>query len=377
MDKIRVLQINKLYYPVIGGVERVVRQIAEGLNDRTEMRVLVCREKGKSVGETVNGVKVLRAGSFGVFFSMPLSLSFFHHFNKLKKESDIIHIHMPFPLADIAVSCFGYKGKVILWWHSDIVRQKKVMLLVKPFMMRLLKRADKIMVATESHIDNSAYLGEFRNKCVVIPFGIKIDDRDQDQDQDQDRRMNDDVNDSDRQVRVLFAGRLVHYKGCDVLLKAFTKVSGAVLTIAGTGPLEEDLRKQARELGISGRVHFTGSISDEDMGKAFDQCELFVLPSVTKNEAFGLVQIEAMSRGKPVINTNLPSGVPTVSLDRQTGITVEPYDAEGLAEAINSLVGDRELRLKYGQAARDRAEAVFSEEKMLERILAEYEGILS
>lgn len=369
MEKLKVLQINKLYYPVIGGVERIVRQIAEGLDGKTDMTVLVCCEKGKSVVEEVNGVKVIRAGSFGIFFSMPISISFFYYFNKLKKENDIIHIHMPFPLADVAVSCFGYKGKIALWWHSDIVRQKRLMPLIKPFMMKLLRRADRIMVASKSHIDNSEYLGLFREKCVVIPFGVKMGQWSRNADDEAQAHV-------DEPVKVLFAGRLVPYKGCDVLIKAFSKVSGARLTIAGNGPLEEELKKQAKELGLLDRIHFTGDINDQDLAKAFEECDIFVLPSVMKSEAFGIVQIEAMSRGKPVINTNLPSGVPFVSIDQETGITVEPNDAAGLAEAVQSLVSDGTLRQKYGQAARERAELFFSEKKMLDRIFAEYEDIV-
>ncbi|NBK25027.1 MAG: glycosyltransferase, partial [Spirochaetia bacterium] len=97
----RILQVSKLYPPKIGGVERVVQQIAEGLNDKTDMQVLVCQEKGKGSDEPYEGVKVHRSGSLGVFLSMPLSFSFIRDVRKFSKNADIIHFHMPFPLADL------------------------------------------------------------------------------------------------------------------------------------------------------------------------------------------------------------------------------------------------------------------------------------
>ncbi|MEK7274407.1 MAG: glycosyltransferase, partial [Candidatus Desantisbacteria bacterium] len=138
--KLKVLQVNKLYFPWIGGVERVVQQIAEGLNDSCQMTVLVCQPKGKFREEKVNGVKILRAGSSGMLFSMPVSFSFPFLLRNAAKDSDIIHIHMPFPLADISSILIDRKKKVVIWWHSDIVRQKILKVLLKPFMHMVLKR---------------------------------------------------------------------------------------------------------------------------------------------------------------------------------------------------------------------------------------------
>ena len=174
-DKIKVLQINKLYAPHIGGVEKVVQDIAEGLKDKVDMKVLVCSNKGKAVVDSINGVEVTRAGSFGIYFSMPLSLSIFTKLRKLSSDRDVLHFHMPFPLGDAAYFLSGFKGKVVVWWHSDIVRQKALMKLYKPLMDRFLKRADRIIVATEGHINGSSYLEPYRDKCVIIPFGIDIE----------------------------------------------------------------------------------------------------------------------------------------------------------------------------------------------------------
>ena len=139
--KLRVLQVNKMYYPATGGVERLVQQIAEGLNERTDMKVLVCRKKGKGQVDTINGVEVHRASSLGVYFSMPVSFSFFRQLRSMSRDCDVIHLHMPFPLGDLGILLSGFKGKVVVSWHSDVVRQKKLMVLYRPIMERLLKRA--------------------------------------------------------------------------------------------------------------------------------------------------------------------------------------------------------------------------------------------
>lgn len=365
MEKINVLQINKLYYPVIGGIEKVTQQVAEGLSEKTNMRVLVCQQKGKTKKDLINNVKVLRSSSLGTFFSMPVSFSFFLNFKKLAKNKNILQIHLPFPLADIAVSLFGFKGKVILWWHSDIIRQKFFLAIYKPFMNKLLKRADCIIVATEGHIVNSDYLIPYKEKCKVIPYGVENT-----------MAKPPILNKTKKVIYVLFVGRLVYYKGCDVLLEAFSKVTGAFLTIVGKGPLEKELQNKAKYLKIHNKVKFINNATDNELKNIFNNCDIFVLPSVKKSEAFGIVQIEAMSYGKPVINTELPSGVPYVSKHMVTGLTVTPGNPEELCLAIQKLVDNPELRYKLGREAYIQAKEKFSLNKMLDSTLNLYNQIL-
>ena len=155
--------------------------------------------------------------------------------------------------------------------------------------------------------------------------------------------------------KILFTGRLVYYKGADVLLEAFAKVkSNAELFLAGTGVLEPELKAAAAALGIEKRVHFLGRRMTPELRDMFADCDIFVLPSVANSEAFGIVQLEAMFYGKPVINTALPTGVPLVSLHGETGLTVPPSDADALAAAMDRLLSDDALREQYGKAARER-----------------------
>ena len=367
MGKLRVLQVNKLYWPHIGGIESLVKQYSEGLSsfDDIDLKVLVCRDgKGKGSVDNVNGIEVTRANSMGIYFSCPLSFDFIRKFRKMAREADVVEIHVPFPLADAALLLSGFKGKVVVAWHSDVIKQKKLLFFYKPFMKSLLKRADKIVVATQGHIDGSSYLPSYRDKCVVIPYGLNISDY---CNCPNDPILTDKLNGKSN-VKVLFSGRLVYYKGVEVLINAFKDVTGAELFISGTGPLEQELKYKSAMEHLEDKVHFLGYLTDDELKEAYRDCDIFVLPSVQKSEAFGIVQLEAMACGKPVINTALDSGVPHVSLDGLTGITVAPEDATALSNAIQRLVDDPDLREKYGKAARERAESDFNEDEIIKRL---------
>ena len=374
MRKLKILEVNKAYFPHIGGIETLVKQYSEELGQfDTQVRTLVCCDnRGGSIRERVNGVPVIRAANFGTYFSCPISTQFVKQFRRLSQKADVIHIHMPFPLADFAMLLSGFKGKVVLSWHSDIVKQKKLLTLYKPLLKYLLNRADVIFVATEGHIDGSDFLPEYREKCRILPYGITVEDY-----LNIDRKpiLTEKLTDKNS-VKVFFTGRLVYYKGVDVLLKAFRLVNGCELFVAGTGELEAELKAYAKEHNMEDKVHFLGFLPDDELKQAYADCDIFVLPSVAKSEAFGIVQLEAMVYGKPVINTLLPSGVPHVSIHKKTGLTVPPSDFESLSAAILALARNRELREEYGKNAADRVMENFNEKDII-RKLYEYlsEGI--
>ena len=363
--KLRILEVNKAYYPHIGGIESLVRQYAESFSDRADVKVLVCREdRGKAFREKINGIDVVRAGSLGTYFSCPLSFDFIRKFRRMAKNVDVVHINVPFPLADLACLLSGYKGKVVVSWHSDVVKQKKLLLLYKPILMRFLKRADVILAATEGHIKSSPYISQFKEKCRIIPYSICPSDYLN----AQKKPILSDLLSDKNAVKVFFTGRLVYYKGVDVLLRAFKNVKGCELFIAGTGVLENELKEYAAKQKMTDRVHFLGFLPDDDLRAAFRDCDIFVLPSVANSEAFGIVQLEAMVYSKPVINTSLPTGVPYVSKDGESGITVKPSDEKELAQAINKLAENPELREKYGKEAYSRICRYFDNSVVLDKI---------
>lgn len=371
MEKKRILQINKLYYPYVGGIERVVQQIAEGLADKTDMKVLVSSENKKLVEEEINGVQVIRVPSVGMIGNLPIPFGLTRKLGSLKNEVDVLHLHMPYPFGDLACLLSGYKGKIVVWWHSDVVRQKKMMLLYKPIMNKMLKRADVIIVATKGHIEGSAYIKPYQDKCVIIPFGV---DEKIEYEADKFISKKKETVTKTSKVQFLFIGRLVYYKGCKVLLEAFKDIENAELTMVGSGDMEQELKELAKVYHIEDKVRFCGEVTEDELYRHLENCDVFVLPSIVRSEAFGLVQIEAMAFGKPVINTNLPSGVPYVSLDKITGLTVPPENVQALEEAMQWMVDHGDERYEMGIRARKRIKEEYRMETMLERVLKVYDS---
>ncbi len=378
MRKLKVLQLGKQYYPHIGGIEATMQQIAEGIQGEADSYVLASQDRGAAYEKTINGVPVYFAKSLGIIASLPISWDLVRYLKKHCAEYDVIHLHMPFPLGDLACLLSGYRGKLVLYWHSDVVRQKKAMLFYKPLMNWTLKRADAIAIATQGNIDGSPYVKPFESKCVRIPFGLRKA-WEKKSDCYWERR----TESKDSTLRLLFIGRLVYYKGCSILMAAMgelkkklgTEINQVELAIVGTGVLEQEMKQQAEQEGLEGAIRFLGKISDEEMEKELEHCDVLVFPSVANSEAFGLVQLEAMAYGKPVINTNLPTGVPWVSLDGETGLTVPPEDAEALSRAILWMKDHPTERREMGVRARQRVKEEFSQEQMLSQILRLYKEL--
>jgi rhamnosyl/mannosyltransferase len=169
-------------------------------------------------------------------------------------------------------------------------------------------------------------------------------------------------------------GRLIYYKGFEVAIEAMKQVD-ATLVIVGDGPLRASLEAQARTMGVEGRVVFAGEIHNRDLRPYYLAADVFVLASVARSEAFGIVQLEAMAARVPVVNTQLDSGVPFVSRHGESGLTVPPGDAGALAAAINQLLADPALRKQYGGRGRARVETDFSAQAMSAAILRTYREV--
>ena len=366
--KLRVLQVNKLYAPEIGGIERIVQVVAEGLRDRIAGEVLVCRVRGGSRVDWVNGVRVQRVASLGRLLSMPLAPTVPWHVWKRSREVDLVHFHSPFPLGELSLFLLRRDVPTVVTWHSDIVRQKLLHRAYERILRKFLDRVGRVMVTSPMAVQSSAYLGAVPSKCRVVPLGVDL------------RRFElpEAARTGVRDIRrrfgeplVLFVGRLVYYKGLHYLIRAMRDVAGSLLVV-GSGDMRAALERQARQEGVDRRVHFVESASDAEVTGYLHACDLLVLPSTHSSEMFGIVQVEAMACGKPVVNTRLPTGVPYVSIDGLTGLTVAPGDAQALAAAISRLLDDHALRDRLGAQARARVEAEFTVERMLERVLDVY-----
>ena len=364
---LRILQVNKAYIPHVGGVERIVAQIGEGLTARDgfQVRTLACNDGLNGVAEVVNGVSVERASIFGRVLRMPLSLDFFPRFRRMASESDAIFLHHPFPLGFIASRLLARGQPTFVWYHSDIIRQRKSAAILTPLWNSVLDRATTIFVSSRRLLASSEVLSRFASKCVVIPYGLDF------------RRFDSTpaITRAALEIRaryggplLLSVGRLVYYKGFEFLIEAM-KGQSAKLLIVGSGPLEKPLLALARAHGVADRVQIIASVPD--LTPYYHACDLFVFPSVAASEAFGLVQMEAMACGKPVINTYLPTAVPEVSVHNETGLTVPPGDSAALAEAIGQLLSDSALRNRLGAAAKMRIRTHFDLDRFVDRMAEE------
>lgn len=350
----KILHISKYYLPFCGGVEGVVKSLSESaVENKHEVRVVCASHNPKLVDkEIISNVEVFRYQTLFHLASQPIAIGYFFKLKKHLEWADIVYVHSPNPLAEIATLILATsKTKILILHHCDIVKQKFLRKLFLPFQKLFYKRADKIIVATENHIKFSNICLPFENKCQVIPFGFQLAKKAPDHPQLTD------------QVFALFVGRLVGYKGIHVLIEAFKNINGR-LFIVGTGPLEEELLRLRDEFSLQDKIIFAGRVSDKELAAYYQSCRCLVLPSITEAENFGLVQVEAMSYKKPVISTLLKSGASTIVLDEVTGYLVTPNNSQVLAEKIQTLFSNEVLARSMGEAGYQRFLANYSYERM-------------
>jgi rhamnosyl/mannosyltransferase len=365
----RVLHVGKYYPPHMGGIETHLQALCSQLLKSFDVQVMVANDGPTSVTETVEGVPVFRVPTSFTFASTPLCPSMV---SRIKRTPcDIIHLHFPNPMAVLAYLASGTPARLVVTYHSDMVRQRILGPLFEPLLHAVLRQSDAIIATSPNYVQTSPVLARHLDRCHVVPLGIRTSDF---------AGCNPDLLSAVRRQYgerlILSTGRLVSYKGFEYLVRAMGHID-AKLLIVGKGPLQVELMQLAAELGVTDRVHLLGRVENDLLAACYHAAQVFVLPSVGRNEAFGLVQVEAMAAGLPVINTRLDSGVPYVSLHEQTGLTVPPRDSDALAAALNRLLDNSELRRSLGDAARARARAEFSLDSMTAATEALYEQVLA
>jgi glycosyltransferase involved in cell wall biosynthesis len=365
-QNLRVLQVGKFYPPHRGGMESHLHALCGQLRGSVDVEVLVSSDTRKTVEEVLDSVKVTRVGTLFDFAAAPVCPESVRRIRD--SRADLVHIHWPHPTALLAYLASGHKGRLVITYHSDIVRQKVMAKLFWPVLRRALERADAIIAASPNYVESSPVLRRFESKCRVIPFGIPLAQFDRFDPEEVAR-----IRARFGPRIVLGVGRLIYYKGFEHLVRAMKRVD-AHLLVVGEGPLRGALETEAERAGVSDRVTFLGHV--EDVVPYYHAADVFVLSSVARSEAFGIVQLEAMACRKPVVNTRLDSGVTFVSVAGLTGLTVPPGDCDALAEALNKLLEDSALRARYGRAARLRVEREFDLEVMGRRTLRLYEEVM-
>lgn len=366
MSRLKILHAAKFYPPVRGGMETVVGDLCDGTSGEWDVRVVAANDRPQTVEERSGEVEVVRAATFGSANSVPLCPSLATHL--WRKPADCVVLHEPNPIAGSALFLRTPARRLVVWHHSDLLRPWWAPPTYGRIQRALYRRAECVIVSSPNLAAASSLVQRAR-RIVVIPYGIRIE-RYRHLDARQ-RATVDKLRATTAGPRALFVGRFVYYKGVDVLLDAMARCAGTLL-IVGDGPLEPALRQRAIALGIKDRVVFAGRVSDEDLPAYYQASDVFVLPSIALTEAFGVVQIEAMAAGLPVVSTNLPTGVPWVNQDGVSGLVVPPGDASALADAVGRLLANAELRGRLGRNASARAGDLFS----LDRMIAAFKDVV-
>lgn len=364
----RVLQLGK-FYPIKGGVEKVMYDLMAGLSARDiECDMLCAAHDGKGVHFRLNEHAQLWAvNSLAKVKATMLSLAMISKLRRIADSYDVIHVHHPDPMACLALLLSGYKGKVVLHWHSDILKQRQLLKLYRPLQRRLIERADVIVGTSPVYLTESPHLHRVQHKTACLSIGI------------------DAISCAEKEAeaikaqfpgkRIVFSlGRLVGYKGYEYLIEAARLLGDEyVVLIGGSGPLKARLQAQIDNLGLHDRVKLLGYLRDADLPSYYAACDLYCVSSVWKTEAFCIAQIEAMSCGKPVVATRIPeSGVSWVNAHGKSGLNVAPENAEELAQAILEITENEKTYRKYAEGALERYKTMFTYEQMIENCIGIY-----
>ncbi len=364
-----MLHVYKDFHPVPGGIEGHIRDLAVRLRRLgVDASVLVTSPDRHTRREVLFGVPVTKAGRLGQLASTPISPALC--LELWRTEADVYHLHFPYPLGEAAY-LLRPRGRLVITYHSDIVRQRNLLRFYRPLLGRLLRRADAILVTSPQYLESSPFLRPVAAKCRVVPLGIDLSRFD--------------AFDPDRVAAwraklgsplVLFVGRFRYYKGLDYLLGALRLVPGVRLGLVGDGPAGPRLRRLVAEFGLESRVTFLGVLPDGELPALYRAADVYVLPATERSEAFGISLLEAMAAGLPVVTTELGTGTSYVNRHRETGLIVPPRDPEALAAALAELLADPERRRAMGSAGRKRVEAEFTLDRMVGEVLRVYRGVL-
>lgn len=367
-ENLSILQLGK-FYPIKGGVEKVAYDLMMGLSSRNDRCDLLCATvSGKGRTRQMNPhAKLIECHSWGKTAATMIAPSMITTFRRICCNYDIVHVHHPDPMAAVTLWLSGYKGKVVLHWHSDILKQRILLKLYRPLQDWLLRRADLIIGTSPVYLKESPFLKHVQDKTICLPIGVSAIVPDEAAVEKLGQRYGG--------KKIVFSlGRLVPYKGFTHLIDAARYLSNDyVVLIGGTGTLRKKLEKKIRRLGLENKVMLLGRIPKNELPAYFGASKVFCLPSVQKTEAFGIVQIEAMSCGKPVVATRIPhSGVAWVNQHGVSGLNVTPGNARELAQAIQHIADDDAVYEQYAVSAKNRYHDLFTKERMIDNSLRIY-----
>lgn len=371
-----IIHLGKYYFPDAGGIESVTISLAEGAVASGNFVLVVCFEKTPAKSdEVIDGVHVVRAPISKMIASQPLGIKYFLQCLKFGKNADVIHLHVPNMLGALCALFIGKKPRLLVHWHSDVINKGILGKILRPLETALLRRADCIVATSLVYANASDTLRPYKYKISVVPIGApdaKYDGTDSDLPVWIDEQIR------DKKI-ILAVGRLVPYKGFKVLIDAAKHLlNGSVVVIVGNGPLQQELQQAVELANVKGRVVLTGRLSDAALNALFERATLFCLPSTSRAEAFGVVLLEAMTYGLPIVATNIPgSGVPWVNQHGTSGLNVAVGDPVAIAQACNQILATPELRSSLSDGAHRRFASEFTEAVSVKRMMHVYDQMLS
>ncbi len=371
----KILQLGK-FYPIKGGVEKVMYDLLIGLSQRSITCDMLCASS-----EILSTNNQITPNKFSEIFVEPsineiaktkISPALISKLRKICSNYDIIHLHHPDPMSALALFLSGYRGKVILHWHSDILAQKVLLRFYKPLQTWILKRADLILTTSPNYLEQSKYLTKYKKKSDILPIGIS------DISKDYNVGKSEHIKQQYKDKKIIFSlGRLVTYKGFEYLINAAEYLpEDYVILIGGEGPLKQHLQDIINQKQLNSKVCLLGYLDDVDVFSYYKACDLYCLSSIEKTEAFAIVQIEAMSFSKPIVATEIfGSGVSWVNKNGYSGINVPPKNSQKLSLAIIEILQNKDRYDKYCNNARQRYLEFFNIKSMIDNVLVLYNSI--
>jgi rhamnosyl/mannosyltransferase len=382
---LRVCHLGKFYPPAPGGVESHVRTLARAQAELGAKVSVVCvnhlDRRGRdvtweplaqtdTVEEWDGPVRVTRLGKWGDLARLDVCPGLPGALRGLRDEADVLHLHAPNPTMTLALAAVRARGALVVTHHSDVIRQRLLGLVFRPFERLVYGRAAGLFSDSPGYQEGSPLLRHFAAKVSVLPLGVDLGPyvTPCQEALEQARRLREEHG----RPLWLSVGRLVYYKGLHNAVKALAEVPGRLLVI-GEGPAQAGLQQLAAAEGVAGRIVWRGHVSEDELIGAYHAATALWFPSNLRSEGFGLVQVEAMASGCPVINAAIPaSGVAWVSRHAETGLTVALDDPAALAAAARRLVDEPGLRERLAERARRRAVEEFCHRRMGRRSLASY-----
>lgn len=378
MTGTRVCHLGKYYHPAPGGIESHVRTLAQAQAELGLAVQVFCinHQAGPTAVEADGPVRVTRLGRRASVAKLDVCPDLAARLAGV--DADLLHLHVPNPAMILGLLRARPRLPVVVTYHSDLIRQRVLGPLFRPIERLAYRGVRAVMTTSPLYPAGSSFLRQYSDRLHVLPHGIDLEPY-----------LDPSSADREQAARIrtchggdgplwLCAGRHVYYKGFLHAIRALTRVRGRLVLI-GDGPEQPALRAEARRLGVEDRVVFPGVLPHYlDLVPYYLAADAFWFPSNARSEAFGLVQVEAMASGCPVINTRIPhSGVAWVSLHEETGLTVPVDDPVALAAAANRLLTEPGLRDRLAAAARRRAVQEFDQRVMAERSLSIYRHVLT